>query len=68
LPSNHEVRTEIKDVEFEVLTAAVIKYSIFWDIRLCSPMKVNLTLNRLNGVISQKIEHFRNYMISEKGY
>jgi hypothetical protein len=26
---------------FEVLTAMVIKYIIFWDITLCSPLKVN---------------------------
>jgi hypothetical protein len=28
-------------VRFEVLTAVVMKSSIFWDIMLCSPLKVN---------------------------
>jgi hypothetical protein len=31
-------------VEFEVLTAVVMKSSIFWDIMLCSPLKVRLCL------------------------
>jgi hypothetical protein len=30
-----------KVIEFEVLTAAVTKSSIFWDITPCSPLKVN---------------------------
>jgi hypothetical protein len=28
-------------VGFEVLTAVVMKSTIFWDITLCSPLKVN---------------------------
>jgi hypothetical protein len=27
-------------VEFEVLTAVDMKWSIFWDIKLCGPLKV----------------------------
>jgi hypothetical protein len=30
-----------KDVGFEVLTAVVMKSTIFWDITLCSPLSVN---------------------------
>jgi hypothetical protein len=29
-------------VRFVVLTAVVIKIPIFWDITLCSPLKINL--------------------------
>jgi hypothetical protein len=61
LRSHHGGRTaEIKDVGFEVLTAAVMKYSVFWDtcIKLCGPLKANLTFNGLYGAISQKIELF----------
>jgi hypothetical protein len=51
-------------VGFEVLTAVVVKSSIFWDVTPCGPFKVNrrfggaypLTFNGLLGVISQKIE------------
>jgi hypothetical protein len=28
-------------VRFEVLTAVVMKTTIFWDVKLCSPLKVN---------------------------
>jgi hypothetical protein len=31
-------------VGFEVLTAVVIKYSVFWGIKPCSPLKVNRLL------------------------
>jgi hypothetical protein len=31
---------QIKDVGFEVLTAVVMKSSIFWDITPCSPLNV----------------------------
>jgi hypothetical protein len=34
-------KTYASIVGFEVLTAAVIKSSIFWDITPCSPLKVN---------------------------
>jgi hypothetical protein len=30
-----------RNVEFEVLTAVVMKSAIFWEIMLCSPLKVN---------------------------
>jgi hypothetical protein len=33
--------TEITDVGVDVLTAVVMKISIFWDITPCSPLKVN---------------------------
>jgi hypothetical protein len=42
---------EAEYVGSEVLTAMFTKRSIFWDITPCSPLKVN----RLHGVISQKI-------------
>jgi hypothetical protein len=29
------------DVKFEILTAAVTKSTIFWDIKPCSPLKVS---------------------------
>jgi hypothetical protein len=34
---------------FEVLTAVVMKYTIFWDITPCSPLKVN---RRFGGIYS----------------
>jgi hypothetical protein len=37
---------------FEVLTVAVMKSSVFWDIRPC---------NGLHGVISQKTELFKSH-------
>jgi hypothetical protein len=41
--------------EFEVLTAAVMNNSLFWDITPCGPLKVNgLTFIRLNLVLSQE--------------
>jgi hypothetical protein len=41
----------LKTVGFEVLTAVVMKSSSLWNITPHSPLKVN----RLHGVISQKI-------------
>jgi hypothetical protein len=41
-------------VGYEVLTAVVIRNSVFSDITPCS----SLTFIQLHGVISQKIEHF----------
>jgi hypothetical protein len=38
---------DVKDPRFEILTAMVVKISIFWDITLCSPLKVNL---RFGGI------------------
>jgi hypothetical protein len=35
-----------RDVEFEILTAVVMKSSIFWDITPCSPLKVNRHFGR----------------------
>jgi hypothetical protein len=55
------------NVGFEVYTAVIMKSIIFWDISPCSPLSVNrrfggtyrlhlrLALNRLHGVISQKM-------------
>jgi hypothetical protein len=55
-------------VGFEVLTAVVMKSSVFWDTTLRSPLEVNrrfdvhpkrrLTFNGIHGVISQKTELF----------
>jgi hypothetical protein len=42
------------NVGFEVLTAMLMKSSIFWDITTYSPLEVN----RLHRVISQKVEIF----------
>jgi hypothetical protein len=39
---NFSSRDRILYVGFEVLTAVVIKSYIFWDMTLCSPLKVNL--------------------------
>jgi hypothetical protein len=30
-----------KDVGFEIITAVVIRSSVFWDIMPCSPLRVN---------------------------
>jgi hypothetical protein len=46
---------------FEVSTAVVIKSSIFWDMMLCSPLKVN---RRFGGtcrhLLGQRISRARN--------
>jgi hypothetical protein len=42
----------------EVLTVVVMKISVFWDITLCSQLKVY----QLYIVISQKIELFSGFM------
>jgi hypothetical protein len=70
--TNRRDGTAIKEnLGFEVLTAVVMKSSVFWDIMPCSLLKVNqhfggtcryfplkrqLTFHGLQGVISQKIE------------
>jgi hypothetical protein len=36
-----KLRGKYKFVEFEVLTAVVMKSTVFWDITLCSRLKVN---------------------------
>jgi hypothetical protein len=46
--------TENNYAGFEVLTRVDMKSSVFWDIMLCSPVKVTA----LHGVMSQKIELF----------
>jgi hypothetical protein len=38
-----------------------LKGSVFWDITLCSLLKVNLAFSGLHDVISQKIELTRNF-------
>jgi hypothetical protein len=37
-------KCHISYVDFEVLTVVVMKNSIFWDITLCSPVKVRVSL------------------------
>jgi hypothetical protein len=59
-------RNKLIHMRFEVLSAVVMKSSVFWDITPCSPLKVNqhlrgtcqLAFNRLHNIISQKIELF----------
>jgi hypothetical protein len=46
----------IKYAEFAVLTAVVMKSSLFWDITPYSPLNVNT----VHGVMSQKTELFLN--------
>jgi hypothetical protein len=53
-------------VGFEVLRAVVMKSSIFWDIMLCSPLKVNRGFGgtyRLNRQ-GPEISHARNQLQS----
>jgi hypothetical protein len=40
LPGNTLIKS-MQYAEFEVLTAMVMKSSVFWDITSCSPLKVN---------------------------
>jgi hypothetical protein len=40
LPPTNKQKTLIR-VAFKVLTAVIMKSSIFWDIMPCSPLKVN---------------------------
>jgi hypothetical protein len=47
------------DVRFDVLTAVVIKSSVFWDITLCSPLKFN---RRFGGTCRL---HFHSRRISQ---
>jgi hypothetical protein len=51
-----------KFVEFEVLTAVVIKSNLLWNITLCRPLKIN----GLHGVISQRISTFVLHLFLEK--
>jgi hypothetical protein len=44
-------------VGFEVLTAVVIKSTIFWDIRPCSPLKVN---RRFGGKYRLRLQGRKN--------
>jgi hypothetical protein len=41
-------------IGFEVLTAVVMKGSIFWDITLCSPLKVNRRFGRVSSLHIQR--------------
>jgi hypothetical protein len=38
---NEKCLNPVRFVEYEVLTAVVVKSSIFWDLTSCSPLKVN---------------------------
>jgi hypothetical protein len=49
-------------VEFKVLTAVVMKSSIFWDIKLCSP----LIVNRCYGEICRL--HLQGRIISQAAF
>jgi hypothetical protein len=40
------VKTDLKYVGFEVLTAVVMKSTTFWDITPCNPLKVNPRFGR----------------------
>jgi hypothetical protein len=46
LSSFQKSGTNLNDVGFEVLTAVVMKSTIFWDITLFSPLEVNLRFGR----------------------
>jgi hypothetical protein len=48
-------------IEFEVLTAVVMKNSIFWDTTPCSPLKVNRHFGGTCGlhVLGRRINHAR---------
>jgi hypothetical protein len=48
-------------VGFEVLTAVVVKSSIFWDIIPCSPLDVN----QLHSIITKKIDSSLNSLNTE---
>jgi hypothetical protein len=37
----------MNDLVFEVLTAAFMKISVFWDMTPCSPLKVNLSVTSI---------------------
>jgi hypothetical protein len=41
-------------VGFEVLTAVVMKSSIFWDITSCSPLKVNVLEEHIASTFRSK--------------
>jgi hypothetical protein len=41
LKSLNQTKIEITFVEREVLTAVIMKSSVFWDMMPCSPLKVN---------------------------
>jgi hypothetical protein len=38
------------NVGFEVLTAVVMKSSIFWDVMPCSPLKVNVSEEHIASI------------------
>jgi hypothetical protein len=67
---NYKIKCYVNLLGFEILTAVVMRSSIFWDIMPCCPLKANrrfggdilaehpLTYNILNDIISQNIELF----------
>jgi hypothetical protein len=44
--NRHNLQTRVFCLGFEVLTAVVMKSSVVWDKKLCSPLKVSLTFQR----------------------
>jgi hypothetical protein len=49
------VKTVICNARPEVLTAVVMKSSIFWDIKLCSPLKYNRRFGGTCRLLPQSI-------------
>jgi hypothetical protein len=48
------------NVGFEVLTAVVMKSTIFWDMTLCSPLKINRRFGRTYRLHLQGRRHKLN--------
>jgi hypothetical protein len=44
-------KTALGYIKFEVLTAVVMKMSVFWDITPCSPLKVKPRFGELFGFV-----------------
>jgi hypothetical protein len=49
VPSKYFFCDRITVVRFEAFTAVVMNSSIFWDITLCSPLKVNRHFDPFNS-------------------
>jgi hypothetical protein len=45
-------KTDLRYVRFQVLTAASMKMTVFWDITSCSIVETSVYSTRLHGAIS----------------
>jgi hypothetical protein len=57
--SYKHTQTKSNYVRFHVLTAASMKFGVFWDVELCSQSDIDQTSTWLHGATSQKNLNFK---------